>query len=140
MDCIHCLNKPRDWTTRTLPNKGSEVSKYADTSELRFGSVQNLYLELETRPLTEPFRIHANPVFPAFPKAYVFQPNLVRGIRGRDSGCTLCRVTTENWNPCITLSFPWMFTSIELVLADQRVLGTSAPSGPNISKKNSCSF
>ena len=34
------------------------MSKYADTSELRFGSVQNLYLELETRPLTEPFRIH----------------------------------------------------------------------------------
>ena len=43
-------------------------SDYADTSELRFGSVhtfrirfgsvQNLYLELETRPLTEPFRIH----------------------------------------------------------------------------------
>ena len=29
-----------------------------DTSELRFGSVQNLYLELETRPLTEPFRSH----------------------------------------------------------------------------------
>ena len=29
-----------------------------DTSELRFGSVQNLYLELETRPLTEPFRMH----------------------------------------------------------------------------------
>ena len=24
----------------------------------RFGIVQNLYLELETRPLTEPFRIH----------------------------------------------------------------------------------
>ena len=34
------------------------MSKYTDTSELRFGSVQNLYLELETRPLTEPFRIH----------------------------------------------------------------------------------
>ena len=34
------------------------MSKYADTSELRFGSVQNLYLELETRPLTEPFRSH----------------------------------------------------------------------------------
>ena len=29
-----------------------------DTSELRFGSVQNLVLELETRPRTEPFRIH----------------------------------------------------------------------------------
>ena len=29
-----------------------------DTSELRFGSVQNLVLELETRPLTEAFRIH----------------------------------------------------------------------------------
>ena len=27
-----------------------------DTSELRFGSVQNLYLELETLPLTELFR------------------------------------------------------------------------------------
>ena len=30
----------------------------SDTSELRFGSVQNLYLKLETRPLTEPFRMH----------------------------------------------------------------------------------
>ena len=29
-----------------------------DTSELRFGSVQNLYLELETLPLTELFRSH----------------------------------------------------------------------------------
>ena len=29
-----------------------------DTSELRFRSVQNLYLELETLPLTEPFRMH----------------------------------------------------------------------------------
>ena len=29
-----------------------------DTSELRFGSVQNLFLELETLPLTEPFRMH----------------------------------------------------------------------------------
>ena len=29
-----------------------------DNSELRFGSVQNLVLELETRPWTEPFRIH----------------------------------------------------------------------------------
>ena len=29
-----------------------------DTSELRFGSVQNLIHELETRPRTEPFRIH----------------------------------------------------------------------------------
>ena len=29
-----------------------------DTSELRFGSVQNLFLELETLPLTEPFRSH----------------------------------------------------------------------------------
>ena len=28
-----------------------------DTSELRFGNVQNLVLELETRPRTEPFRI-----------------------------------------------------------------------------------
>ena len=34
------------------------MSKYADTSELRFGSVQNLYLELETLPLTELFRSH----------------------------------------------------------------------------------
>ena len=32
-----------------------------DTSELRFGSVQNLYLELETLPLTEPFRMHLGP-------------------------------------------------------------------------------
>ena len=31
-----------------------------DISELRFGSVQNLILELETRPLTEPFSIHDN--------------------------------------------------------------------------------
>ena len=29
-----------------------------DTSELRFRSVQNLFLELETRPLTEAFRMH----------------------------------------------------------------------------------
>ena len=29
-----------------------------DASELRFGSVQNLVLQLETRPRTEPFRIH----------------------------------------------------------------------------------
>ena len=34
------------------------MSKYADTSKLRFGSVQNLYLELETLPLTELFRSH----------------------------------------------------------------------------------
>ena len=33
-----------------------------DTSELRFGSVRNLVLELETRPLTEPFRSHSKPV------------------------------------------------------------------------------
>ena len=58
VDCIHCLNKPGNWTMWTLPNLGSEVSKYVDTSELRFRSVQNLVLELETRPLTEPFRIH----------------------------------------------------------------------------------
>ena len=32
-----------------------------DTSELRFGSVQNLYLELETLPLTELFRSHHLP-------------------------------------------------------------------------------
>ena len=37
------------------------MSKYTDTSELRFGSVQDLYLELETRPLTEPFRSHSWP-------------------------------------------------------------------------------
>ena len=43
---------------QTLTNEGSEVSKYADTSELRFGSVQNLVLELETRPRTEQFRSH----------------------------------------------------------------------------------
>ena len=29
-----------------------------DTSELRFGSVQNLVLELESRPRTEQFRIN----------------------------------------------------------------------------------
>ena len=29
-----------------------------DTSELRFGSVQNLILDLETRPQTEAFRMH----------------------------------------------------------------------------------
>ena len=34
------------------------MSKYADTSELRFVSVQNLVLELETRPRTEQFRSH----------------------------------------------------------------------------------
>ena len=27
MDCIHCLHKPGDRTTRTLPNLNSEVSK-----------------------------------------------------------------------------------------------------------------
>ena len=45
------------------------MSKYADTSELRFGSVQNLYLELETLPLTELFRSHKFNVngCPAFP-------------------------------------------------------------------------
>ena len=33
---------------------------WLDTSELRFGGVQKLILELETRPRTEAFRIHAN--------------------------------------------------------------------------------
>ena len=37
-----------------------------DTSELRFGSVQNLFLELETLSLTEPFRMHWQADTPAY--------------------------------------------------------------------------
>ena len=63
---------------------------------------------------------------------------MVLGIRGRDSGCTPCTVTTENWNPSTTLSFPWMFTSKESVLADPMGARDECPHW--IFKKNPCSF
>ena len=42
----------------TPPTKGSEVSKGVDTSNLRFRGVEILFLELESRIQTDPFRTH----------------------------------------------------------------------------------
>ena len=71
----------------------------SDTSELRFGSVQNLYLELETRPLTEPFRMHLIP-----------NPKHLGGAMGRQKSST-----TWGWRGLLKVEYHFFDTSIPVI-------------------------
>ena len=69
------------------------MSKYADTSKLRFGSVQNLVLELETRPRTEQFRSHD--VCVCFKNGF-YDTNLTFAFDGKDQRKTQAQRLSVN--------------------------------------------